>query len=384
MSTYSGTAPNPPSRVPLSLERWRHWVLASRPKTLPAAIAPVLAGTAVAIHEDGFHGQTAGLALVTALLLQIAANFANDALDFRRGADTRDRSGPTRVTASGLIDADDVLRATALTLALATLTGLYLVIRGGWPLAVLGIAALVCAVAYTGGPFPLGYLGLGEVFVFLFFGPVAVAGTAYVQTLDVTWLAIATSVPLGALATGILVVNNLRDLRTDALANKRTIAVRIGDRSTRLEYGFLLLVALVAPPMFWFAGWLNWWWLLTLAWWPIANRFWMQITTRTGPALNRTLAVRGAGHADACFSGMGDHIGFALPSRLSPSCHPDEGRISRFRRTGLSWRIRERLAGQCKVNGNDRVQLRCTGTIVCRSLRMYGRPKARSGIRRRA
>lgn len=295
MSAYSGTVPNPPARVPLSLERWRHWVLASRPKTLPAAIAPVLAGTAVAIREEGFHAQTAALALLTALLLQIAANFANDALDFRRGADTRERSGPTRVTASGLIHADDVLRATALTLALATLTGLFLVIRGGWPLAVLGIAALICAVAYTGGPFPLGYLGLGEVFVFLFFGPVAVAGTAYVQTLDVTWLAIATSVPLGALATGILVVNNLRDLRTDALANKRTIAVRIGDRSTRLECGLLLLIALAAPPLFWFAGWLNWWWLLTLAWWPVANRLWMQITTRTGPALNRTLADTGRG-----------------------------------------------------------------------------------------
>ncbi|HEV2066842.1 MAG TPA: 1,4-dihydroxy-2-naphthoate polyprenyltransferase [Thermomicrobiales bacterium] len=284
-----------PSSLSAARARWCHWVLASRPKTLPAAIAPVLAGTAVAIHEDGFHPQTASLALITALLLQIAANFANDALDFRRGADTRQRVGPARVTASGLIDADDVLRATALTLALATLTGLFLVLRGGWPLAVLGIAALICAVAYTGGPFPLGYLGLGEVFVFLFFGPVAVAGTAYVQTLDVTWLALATAVPLGALATGILVVNNLRDLRTDALANKRTIAVRIGDRSTRLEYGLLLLVALVAPPLFWFAGWLNWWWVLTLAWWPIANRLWMQITTRTGPALNRTLADTGRG-----------------------------------------------------------------------------------------
>jgi 1,4-dihydroxy-2-naphthoate octaprenyltransferase len=299
MSAYSGTAPTPPSRlpsrVPLSRERWRHWVLASRPKTLPAAIAPVLAGTAVAIREDGFHWQTAGLALLTALLLQIAANFANDALDFKRGADTRDRFGPTRVTASGLISPDDVLRATALTLALATLTGLYLVIRGGWPLAVLGIAALICAVMYTGGPFPLGYLGLGDVFVFLFFGPVAVAGTAYVQTLDVSWLAIATSVPLGTLATGILVVNNLRDLRTDALARKRTIAVRIGDRNTRLEYGLLLLIALVAPPLFWFAGWLNWWWVLTLTWWPMANRLWMQITTRTGLALNRTLADTGRG-----------------------------------------------------------------------------------------
>lgn len=295
MSSYSGTAPTPPSRVPLSLERWRHWVLASRPKTLPVAIAPVLAGTAVAIHEDGFHVRMAALALITALLLQVAANFANDALDFRRGADTRERFGPTRVTASGLIDADDVLQATALTLALAAVTGIFLVLRGGWPLALLGIAALICAVAYTGGPFPLAYLGLGEVFVFLFFGLVGVAGTAYVQTLHVTWLAVATAIPIGALAAGVLVVNNLRDLRTDTLARKRTIAVRTGDRATRSLYGLLLLIALATPPLFWFAGWLDWWWVLTLGWWPVANRLWIQITTRTGPALNRTLADTGRG-----------------------------------------------------------------------------------------
>lgn len=272
---------------------WQLWWMAARPKTLPAAIAPVLAGTAVAIHERGFHWLSALLALITALLLQIAANFANDALDFKRGADTHERTGPTRITASGLITADAVMRATWVTLGLAVVTGLYLVWRGGWPFLILGIAAIVCAVAYTGGPFPLGYLGLGEVFVFIFFGPVAVAGTAYVQTHTLTALALATSVPIGAMAIGILVVNNLRDLPTDAVAGKRTVAVRIGAERTRLEYGAMLLIAAGGPIVFWLVGWLDWWWILTVASWPLLWSLWRQIHANRGRALNATLAATG-------------------------------------------------------------------------------------------
>lgn len=267
--------------------------MAARPKTLPAAIAPVLAGTAVAIHEHGLHWLSALLALVTALLLQISANFANDALDFKRGADTAARTGPTRVTSSGVVTAEAVLRATGITLGLAVLSGLYLVWRGGWPFLVLGIAAIICAVAYTGGPFPLGYLGLGEIFVFIFFGPVAVAGTAYVQTGDVTSLALAASVPIGAMAIGILIVNNLRDLPNDAIAGKRTIAVRIGVRATQWEYAAMLLIAASGPIVFWAVGWLNLWWLLTVLSWPALFRLWKQITTRTGQALNPTLGNTG-------------------------------------------------------------------------------------------
>jgi 1,4-dihydroxy-2-naphthoate octaprenyltransferase len=278
-----------------ALTAWKLWVLAARPKTLPASITPILVGTGVAVHEDGFHLPTALIALITALLLQIAANFANDVLDFKRGADTAARTGPTRITSSGLVTPEAVLRATALTLALATLSGIYLVWRGGWPFLLLGIAALVCAVAYTGGPFPLAYLGLGEVFVFLFFGPIAVTGTAYLQTLDLTPLALAASVPSGAMAIAILVVNNLRDLDEDARAGKQTIAVRIGRRNTQREYALMLIIALAAPLLFWAIGWLDAWALLTLLAWPLCWSLWRQIATRTGPALNATLGATGRG-----------------------------------------------------------------------------------------
>ena len=281
----------PPSLA--GLPAWKLWLLAARPKTLPAAIAPVVAGTGVAIHEGGFHLLAALMALLTALLLQIAANFANDAFDFARGADTTERLGPTRVTAAGLIPHRAVLTATWVALALATLPGLYLVARGGWPLLLLGLAAMVAAVAYTGGPYPLGYLGLGEVFVFIFFGPVAVTGTAWVQTLEVTALSLAAAVPVGALAVGILIVNNLRDLPTDAATGKRTVAVRIGVARTRLEYGVMLVIAGASPIALWLAGWLDWWWILTAASWPMLWSLWRQIHRNQGRALNATLAATG-------------------------------------------------------------------------------------------
>jgi 1,4-dihydroxy-2-naphthoate octaprenyltransferase len=271
------------------------WVLAARPKTLPAAVAPVIAGTAVAIHEGGEHWPSAILAMITALLLQIAANFANDALDFKRGADTADRLGPTRVTASGLITAEGVMRATIVTLALAVLTGLPLAIRGGWPIFVLGIAAIICAVAYTGGPFPLAYLGLGEVFVFLFFGLAAVTGTAYIQTGEVTTLALVTAIPVGALAVGILIVNNLRDIETDRVAGKKTLAVRLGKRNTQYEYGLMLVTAAATPVVMWAVGWLDFWVVITLMWWPFGVSLWNQVTSRTGRALNPTLGNTGRG-----------------------------------------------------------------------------------------
>jgi 1,4-dihydroxy-2-naphthoate octaprenyltransferase len=197
------------------------------------------------------------------------------------------------VTASGLLPARSVLRATGVVIGLASLTGLILVWRGGWPILLLGLAAIVCAVAYTGGPYPLGYLGLGEVFVFLFFGVIAVAGTAYVQTLSLNWLAFGVSIPVGALAVGILVVNNLRDIPTDTVAGKRTIAVRVGPRGTQIEYGLMLLIAMAAPAIFFALGWLNWSWLLTLGSWPLFRRLWRIVTTQTGPALNPALGGTG-------------------------------------------------------------------------------------------
>lgn len=272
---------------------WHRWFLAIRPKTLPASVAPILVGTAVAIHEGGFHLLTAIVAMLTALLLQIAANLANDALDFRRGADTAERIGPTRLVASGLISPEAMLRATALTLGLATATGVYLVWRGGWPFLALGIFALVCAVAYTGGPWPLAYLGLGEVFVFIFFGPIAVTGTAYLQTLELTWLAFLASGPMGLMAICILIVNNVRDLEQDRRANKRTVAVRIGDRASRREYVLIQQLVLAIPFLFWVQGWMNAWALLTVLAWPLFWQLWQQIGALHGARLNATLGATG-------------------------------------------------------------------------------------------
>jgi 1,4-dihydroxy-2-naphthoate octaprenyltransferase len=254
-------------------------------------VAPVVVGTAAAIAEGGFVAWAAIAAFAVALLLQIAANLANDVFDFRRGADTDARLGPPRVTQGGLIAPDRVLLATALVLGVAALAGLSLVWRGGWPIAVLGLLALLSAVAYTGGPAPLGYLGLGDVFVFLFFGLVAVAGTAYVQTLELTGLAVATAVPIGCLATAILVVNNLRDLATDSAAGKRTLAVRFGARWTRGEYLALVAVAYLALPLGWaldlFSGW---WWIPWLSL-PMAVVLARRVATASGAGLNPLLGA---------------------------------------------------------------------------------------------
>lgn len=267
---------------------WRVWLLAIRPRTLPAAVGPIAVGTAVAIEQDGFHLISAVAALLVALLLQIAANLANDLFDFKRGADVA-RVGPTRVTQSGLISPRMMGFATAIVLGLATLAGLALVWRGGWPVLALGVLALLAAVAYTGGPFPLGYHGLGDLFVFLFFGLVGVAGTAYVQTEELTWFAIWAAVPVGCLATAIIVVNNLRDIETDRAANKRTLAVRLGRAGTIAEYGILMAVAYLTPPLLWLTGEMSlWWWLPWLSL-PLALPLLQKLRSEQGRALNPVL-----------------------------------------------------------------------------------------------
>jgi 1,4-dihydroxy-2-naphthoate octaprenyltransferase len=277
------------SQNPIS--NWRPWLHATRPRTLPVGVASVLTGVALAIHLHGFHFLSALLAVITAVLLQIAANFANDALDFRRGADTAERVGPMRLAASGHASANAVLVATGIMLGLATICGLYLVIRGGWIILALGLASLVCAVAYTGGPFPIAYKGLGEVFVFLFFGPTAVAGTAYVQTQEWEWRMLAISIPVGLIASATLVVNNLRDIETDRRAGKNTIAVRIGATNTIRQYRLLWLFGLLAPVVYWLAGWLNWWWLVTLVAVPGVVTLWWAIAEKRGRELNAVLGA---------------------------------------------------------------------------------------------
>jgi 1,4-dihydroxy-2-naphthoate octaprenyltransferase len=224
------------------------WVHAARPNTLPAAAAGVVVGLGAALATSAaLRLDTALACLAVALLLQVLANFSNDLSDFRRGADTEARQGPLRVAAAGLVTERQLEIAMAIVIGLAGLFGLYLVWVGGWVLLLLGVLAVVAALAYTGGPFPYGYKALGEVFVFIFFGLVAVAGTAYLQTLALEPLYLVAAVPPGALITAILVVNNLRDIPTDTEAGKRTLAVVIGEKATQREYALLLAAAYLVP-----------------------------------------------------------------------------------------------------------------------------------------
>jgi len=226
----------------------RAWILAARPATLPAAIVPVLVGAAAALSEGvSFRSLVFAMTLLCSVLIQIGTNFANDYSDFLKGADHEGRLGPVRVTQSGLISQSDVKRGIFIAFGLAVLIGVYLAWIGGWPIVAIGVFAVLSGLAYTGGPYPLGYHGLGDLFVFLFFGVIAVTGTAYLQTGYWSNLALLLSIPIGLLVTNILVVNNLRDLPTDIAAGKRTLATRIGDRATRLQYALFMAVAYLVP-----------------------------------------------------------------------------------------------------------------------------------------
>jgi 1,4-dihydroxy-2-naphthoate octaprenyltransferase len=226
----------------------RAWLLASRPATLPAAAVPVFVGAGAAISEGAsLRPLVFAVTLVCALLIQIGTNFANDYSDFHRGADHEGRLGPVRVTQSGLITQAGVRRGIAVAFGAAALLGLWLAWIGGWPIIIIGALSILSGLAYTGGPFPFGYYGLGDVFVFVFFGLIAVTGTAFLQTGTWGQLALILSVPVGLLVTNILVINNLRDLPTDRAANKRTLAVRLGDRATRVQYAFFVVVSYAIP-----------------------------------------------------------------------------------------------------------------------------------------
>jgi 1,4-dihydroxy-2-naphthoate octaprenyltransferase len=229
------------------MPRYRRWILASRPRTLTAAAAPVLLGTGLAMGNGAFRLWPAAAALLGALLIQIGTNLANDYYDHKRGGDTEERVGPVRVTQAGLLPPSAVRNGAFGVLGLALFVGLYLVSVGGLPILLLGLASLVCAIAYTGGPFPLAYLGLGDVFVFIFFGLVAVGGTYWVQALAYAPELLLAGSGMGAMATAILVVNNLRDIRTDESVGKRTLAVRIGPSATKAEYVLLVLFSLMVP-----------------------------------------------------------------------------------------------------------------------------------------
>lgn len=226
------------------------WLLASRPKTLAAGLTPVLIGTAMAAAADAFHGASAVAAALGALLIQIGTNFANDYFDFVKGTDTEERIGPKRATQAGLVSPKTMLVATVLVFGLSFLPGAYLIYRGGWPFLAIGIVSVICGVLYTGGPWPLGYLGLGDLFVLIFFGPVAVAGTYYVQALTLTPDVVIAGLIPGLFSTAILTVNNLRDADTDVRTGKKTLAVRFGKPFARWEYAVCLVVPGIVLPLY--------------------------------------------------------------------------------------------------------------------------------------
>ena len=289
------------------------WFLAIRPRTLPAAAAGVVMGSAVAWADGRFRLDATLACLAAALLLQIGSNLANDVFDFERGTDTPGRLGPTRVTQAGLLTPAQVKGGMAVVFGLAVLPGLFLVRLGGVPIVVVGIASILAAIAYTGGPYPLGYHGLGELFVFLFFGLASVAGTYYVQAGSVSATAWGMAVPPGLLITAILVVNNLRDVEQDRRSGKRTLAVRLGERATKAEYLLCLVLAYLVLPLAAFLGLTPWAGLATWLSLPLAFRAARVVLTQRGRPLNEALAV--TGQAALAFSVL-FWIGMLLSPRL--------------------------------------------------------------------
>lgn len=281
-------APAPPLPAPNSVGAW---ILACRPKTLTAALAPVLAGTALAWHSGFVRWAEGTLALVGALLLQILSNLANDVFDFEKGADTDERLGPLRAVQAGLVSPQAMKRAIYVVVALALAVGAALAwLSGPWVVGV-GLVSIASALAYTGGPYPLGYHGWGDVFVFLFFGLVAVLGTVHVHGAPLTPLAWQVACALGALATNILVVNNVRDRQTDQLVGKRTLAVRFGRAASEVQYLGMNAVAFLVPVVAVAFGWANWPALVSLLALPLTLRNWAALKRLEGRALNPLLGA---------------------------------------------------------------------------------------------
>ncbi|MFQ5351939.1 MAG: 1,4-dihydroxy-2-naphthoate polyprenyltransferase [Candidatus Binatia bacterium] len=265
------------------------WIRAVRPRTLGASLVPVLVGLAIASRTTAIETLTASLTFVAAFLIQIGTNLANDYYDFLSGADADNRLGPTRVSQSGLIRPTVVRNASFAVLSAAGLCGALLILHGGWPIAIIGIASLTCALAYTTGPWPLAHRGLGDLFVLVFFGIVAVNGTLWLQGVGPSTGSLLLATAVGCLATAILVVNNLRDIATDALVGKNTVAVRIGPRLTVVQYRALLLIPFLLLPLLQSTYGLGI--MLPLLCIPAALREARQISRREGFALNQSLAA---------------------------------------------------------------------------------------------
>jgi len=276
------------------MSKFNIWWEAARPKTLPAAAAPVIMGTAMA-YNDGFVFLPAALAaLIAALLIQIGTNLANDYFDYRKGADNTERLGPTRATQAGLVSPATMKKAFILTFLIAFIIGLYLIFRAGWPILFIGIASILFGILYTGGPYPLGYNGLGDIFVLIFFGPVAVGGTYYVQALELNHVVLLAGLAPGLISTAILTVNNLRDINTDANAGKRTLVVRFGVGFARKEYILSITAACLLPFLLIYLTHENFYSVLTLfVLIPAVPGIKTILGTTHGVALNKVLADTG-------------------------------------------------------------------------------------------
>jgi 1,4-dihydroxy-2-naphthoate polyprenyltransferase len=266
------------------------WLHAFRIPTLSAAVVPVLVGSVVAFRHDVFHPVAAFAALIGALAIQIGTNLANDLFDYRKGADPPERIGPPRVLPMGWLTPSDVRTGIVAAFGTAVVAGSYLVALRGWPVLAIGVASISAGLAYTAGPWALAYTGLGDVFVFLFFGFVAVLGTYFVQAGALDPEAVLAAIPVGALATAILVVNNLRDIDTDRASRKRTLAVLLGRRAARAEFATLLVAAFLIPMALWAQGLRSAWILLPLAAASLAVRTLQTVFEREdGPSLNGAL-----------------------------------------------------------------------------------------------
>lgn len=279
----------------MGVSSWRLWLEAARPRTLPAAVIPVAVGTALAVAHHAAHYEKAVICLVFAMLVQVGTNFANDYFDFIKGADTSDRVGPRRAVAAGLIAPKAMVAGAGLVLGLAFMTGLVLVREGDWVLLPIGIISILCALGYTGGPYPLAYHGLGDVFVFVFFGLVAVATTFYVQAGGLAPDVISAAAAVGLLTANILVVNNYRDADTDARAGKRTLVVRFGRRFAVWQYGLSHGLALLCPPALLLAGY-RWPVLLPLLLAPWAAILTNRLAVSREPAVQIRLLGATAGY----------------------------------------------------------------------------------------
>lgn len=274
-----------------TITKFDAWILALRPRTLPAALVPVLVGSSIAVHDNTFKPLAAVVALFCAILIQIGTNFVNDLFDFLHGTDKKDRIGPLRVVTSGLISVNEMKLGIITVFGLSLLLGMYLVYTAGWEILLIGVISILAGIAYTAGPFPLAYNGLGDIASFLFFGLIGTVGTYYVQANEISTFAFWSSIPVGALITNILVVNNYRDREEDQSNGKNTLAVLLGETFTRLQYVFFMIVSYAILFVVFFTYKNSYWVFLPIISLPLSIKLIKMIFTLRGRELNKTLEL---------------------------------------------------------------------------------------------